>query len=147
MYNERTMNGVLTDFDLATLAGNSYQRGMERTGTVPFMALDLLTAEGFSGGISRLYRHDSESFAWVLLWICGRYDNGKEITNPPFQGWAAKTYEQCFNNKASYLCSPRFKATPSYVAYEKAAHKLVKFSRCENIVEQANQSIPIDLSY
>jgi hypothetical protein len=40
---------------------------MEHTGTIPFMAIDLLTKDAWSGHIERQYRHDCESFAWVLL--------------------------------------------------------------------------------
>jgi hypothetical protein len=49
------------------------------------MALDLL----YESGVPRLYRHDAESFAWVLLWICGHYDNGSMVDNPceVFDGW------------------------------------------------------------
>lgn len=42
-----------------------------RTGTGPFMALDLLEA----GPVPlHLYRHDLESFFWVLIWFCAVFD-------------------------------------------------------------------------
>ena len=43
-----------------------------RTGTVPFMALDLLTEDGPVP--KHLYRHDLESFLWVLIWAAVHYD-------------------------------------------------------------------------
>jgi len=39
-----------------------------RTGTAMFMSLDLLTAKGVNGLVPRTYRHELESFAWVLLY-------------------------------------------------------------------------------
>jgi hypothetical protein len=41
-----TLMGVLNDYDLSSLATLQGPEGNERTGTVPFMALDLLTAKG-----------------------------------------------------------------------------------------------------
>ncbi|KAG1893861.1 uncharacterized protein F5891DRAFT_985493 [Suillus fuscotomentosus] len=54
--------GVLNDYDLSSLADDPGPRGNERTGTVPFMALDLLTKDGQQGKVKHLYRHDLESF-------------------------------------------------------------------------------------
>ncbi|KAG2107426.1 uncharacterized protein F5147DRAFT_653300 [Suillus discolor] len=54
--------GVLNDYDLFSLADEPGPRGNERTGTVPFMALDLLTKDGQQGKVKHLYRHDLESF-------------------------------------------------------------------------------------
>jgi hypothetical protein len=70
---------------------------------MPFMALDLLTEEAWSGRIERLYRHDCESFAWVLLWICCRYDVGNEISDPPLSKFITHDYEECYNAKAPIL--------------------------------------------
>ena len=44
--------GVLNDYDLSSLASAQGRQGNERTGTVPFMALDLLTPEGQGGEIN-----------------------------------------------------------------------------------------------
>ena len=93
--------GVLNDYDLAHLHGRLRPSGFERTGTMPFMALDLLTEEAMEGRIERLYRHDCESFAWVLLWICCRYDDGKEIRNAPLSELNTHDYWQCFVKKFS----------------------------------------------
>ena len=87
--------GVLNNFDLAHMRGKTRPSGTERTGTMPFMALDLLTEGAWAGRVKRLYRHDCESFAWVLLWICSRYDNGAEIEDPPFNQFITSGFEQC----------------------------------------------------
>ncbi|KAG9026500.1 hypothetical protein FRB95_008813 [Tulasnella sp. JGI-2019a] len=80
--------GVLNDFDLATMDKAIVATGSERKGTLPFMALDLLSSNGLNGQIEHLYRHDLESFWWVLVWIIFRYRGGKLIQNPPFSEWA-----------------------------------------------------------
>ncbi|KAG2096079.1 uncharacterized protein F5147DRAFT_763590 [Suillus discolor] len=59
--------GVLNDYDLSSLANDRGPRGNECTGTVPFMALDLLSAKGQQGEVKHLYRHDLESFTQGIL--------------------------------------------------------------------------------
>lgn len=87
--------GVLNDWDLASPQG-PYARtkpmSKHRTGTAAFMALELLANEG--GQIKHEYRHDLESFAWILIWCAfefhlsgkvvgfeNRYDELKEWTD------------------------------------------------------------------
>ena len=59
--------GIINDFDLATWVDHSTTNN-DRTGTIPFMAIDLLDG-GLEDRIPRLYRHDMESFVWVLAYI------------------------------------------------------------------------------
>jgi len=61
--------GVLNDFDLVYITGWT-ARGGRRTGTVAFMALDLLTEKAIKDRFTWLYRHDVESLIWVLAWVC-----------------------------------------------------------------------------
>ena len=62
--------GVLNDFDLAAIMAvgerTPKKQGFERTGTLPFMAIDLLRYS--YGQISRWFRHDLESCMWCLVW-------------------------------------------------------------------------------
>ncbi|KAG1729554.1 hypothetical protein EDB19DRAFT_1641859, partial [Suillus lakei] len=64
--------GVLNDYDLSST--NDTPTGNERTGThtrtVPFVAMQLLKPKGIAGEVEHLYRHDAESFIWVLIWVC-----------------------------------------------------------------------------
>ena len=59
--------GIVNDFDLATWIDHS-ATNKDRTGTIPFMAIDLLDG-GLDRCTPRLYRHDMESFVWVLAYI------------------------------------------------------------------------------
>jgi hypothetical protein len=71
MNDTKTKRGVLNDFDLARLpTQEGSSRAKDNAGNRPFMALDLLSEEAFKGRVKRLYRHDAESFAWCLVYIC-----------------------------------------------------------------------------
>lgn len=58
--------GMLIDLDLAKVLGSGRSGARYQTGTMEFMAIEVLR------GISHTYRHDLESFFYVLLWILGR---------------------------------------------------------------------------
>lgn len=56
-------------------AGDKHIGPCYRTGTGPFMALDLLV-DGYDPPL--LYRHDLESFFFILVWTCAVYDPQKQ---------------------------------------------------------------------
>jgi len=71
MCDPKTKRGVLNDLDLAREGGpNKKPSAKDNTGTMPFLALDLLDKAAFNGQVQRRYRHDAESFAWCLIYIC-----------------------------------------------------------------------------
>ncbi|KAG1861393.1 hypothetical protein C8R48DRAFT_774142 [Suillus tomentosus] len=102
---------VLNDFDLSSIiqSVSSIQdapQGFERTGTVPFMSLHLLTRKAIAGQVEQLYYHDAESFIWVLTWICLRYENGELLRrNRPLDEWLTVDARGCHGKKASYLAT------------------------------------------
>jgi len=65
-------DGMLIDFDLAISANRSSVSAHHRTGTVEFVALDLLQGRNVVHGP----RHDIESFLYVLLMLAIRYSRG-----------------------------------------------------------------------
>ncbi|KAK2462244.1 hypothetical protein APHAL10511_005740 [Amanita phalloides] len=80
-----------------------------RTGTVPFMALDLLVEDG---PVPRhLYRHDLESFLWILIWAAVHYDipNKKNLStseqeiDPELKIWDEGTREDVWSCKRALL--------------------------------------------
>jgi hypothetical protein len=92
---------VLNDYDLSLLKNTP--SGRERTGTVPFVALSLLTWKAIEGKV-HLYRHDVESFIWVLSWVSLQYENGKLRSNSrPFDGWLTVDAIGCRKEKTSFL--------------------------------------------
>ena len=62
---------VLNDFDLAALMEpgdeSPSKAGFEKTGTKPFMAVDLLLRNDKNP--KRLYTHDLEAMIWCMLWF------------------------------------------------------------------------------
>ncbi|KAF8914736.1 hypothetical protein CPB85DRAFT_1204418, partial [Mucidula mucida] len=63
--------GVLNDFDLSSFRDNTAPSSKQRTGTHPYMAREL--HQGAKISIRHLYRHDLESFFYVLLLLTGAY--------------------------------------------------------------------------
>ncbi|KJZ69584.1 hypothetical protein HIM_11021 [Hirsutella minnesotensis 3608] len=58
--------GMLIDLDLAKVANTGPSGARHRTGTMQFMAVEVLRQADHT------YRHDLESFFYVLLWMCAR---------------------------------------------------------------------------
>jgi serine/threonine protein kinase len=102
-------NGVLIDFDFSLSPS-----GQECAGTVPFMAIELLTQEAIEGQAKHLYRHDAESFIWVLTWVCLRYEDGKLLCmGRPLDKWLKVDINTCREKKSDFLYHTRYKAQPS----------------------------------
>ena len=92
--------GVLNDWDLATALSASSTPNTDRTGTVPFMALQLLSTQH----VQHLFRHDVESFIWVFLWVCGCSDGSeKEVPVDPYQTWRILDMAACMEKRRSFL--------------------------------------------
>ncbi|KAK2603987.1 hypothetical protein QQS21_003823 [Conoideocrella luteorostrata] len=58
--------GMLIDLDLAKVKDSSPSGARHQTGTMQFMAVEVLRT------VDHTYRHDLESFFYVLLWMCAR---------------------------------------------------------------------------
>ena len=107
MYKRRedgTIVGVLIDFEPAILSG-SQSTNIERTGTMPFMAFDILASIVTDTPQQHLYRHDAESFLWVAIWVCGTYEGGIERQDAPFNDWTQGDARHCRAYKIEFLTS------------------------------------------
>jgi serine/threonine protein kinase len=64
--------GMLIDLDLAKVRDSGPSGARHQTGTMQFMAIEVLRTADHT------YRHDLESFFYVLLWMCARqsWNNG-----------------------------------------------------------------------
>ncbi|KAM3074531.1 hypothetical protein ACMFMF_006537 [Clarireedia jacksonii] len=104
--------GRLIDLDLAKELDSMPSGARHRTGTMQFMAIEVLEGNGHT------YRHDLESFFYVFLWICVRY--GYEGTGRPklnklirlrtnlLRGWYTGTYADIARNKVGDMDKNRF---------------------------------------
>ncbi|KGQ01897.1 hypothetical protein PAAG_11287 [Paracoccidioides lutzii Pb01] len=68
-------SGMLIDLDLAQEVGSGQSDSQHRTGTMEFMAIEVLC------NIDHTYQHDLESFFYVFIWQCARHGWGKD-NNP-----------------------------------------------------------------
>ncbi|KAG1719638.1 uncharacterized protein EDB91DRAFT_1351878 [Suillus paluster] len=95
--------GVLNDYDLSSTTHDG-PRGKERTGTVPFMAIDLLTQKALEGKVDHRYQHDAESLMWVLAWVCLRYEGGELLSKGrPLDDWLRVDAIRCREKKTDFL--------------------------------------------
>jgi len=62
--------GVLNNFHLARFANKIIPSDNSIIGTVPFLALDVLGSAISRNRDTPLYRHELESFTWVLIYLC-----------------------------------------------------------------------------
>ncbi|KAA6410556.1 MAG: serine threonine- kinase Sgk2 [Lasallia pustulata] len=91
--------GMLIDLDLAKEEGKGPSGAGHRTGTLEFMAIEVLL------GISHTYRHDIEAFFYVLIWLCARRGwalagtSEKPATETILSHWYTGTYEDTARNK------------------------------------------------
>jgi len=95
MYDPENKHGVLTDFDLSLLQWEPRVFGTDRTGTVPFMALELSTQEYWDGKIKRYYHHELESFIWILPYVFLLYKNRVRQRGTLVDSWRTSDYDTC----------------------------------------------------
>jgi hypothetical protein len=109
--------GILVDLDMAQRvdtpqwreppAGTDRNTAPVKRGTTAFKALDLLR----DGSPQRLrYRHDLESFFYVLVWLVTQYEDGHPVV-PPYidiSGWcfgADRHWSDMYRAKKVFLAS------------------------------------------
>ncbi|KAJ6511329.1 hypothetical protein C8R47DRAFT_1094689 [Mycena vitilis] len=109
--------GLLIDMDYALVLNSEGERGPvavgHRTGTLPFMAVDVLCASGVL--VAHEPCHDLESFLYVLIWICVHYAGpgdverqNFDVRNSPMSGWVVgNEYLNIGNAKDSALRHPK----------------------------------------
>ncbi len=104
--------GRLIDLDLAKELDSMPSRARHRTGTMQFMAIEVLEGKGHT------YRHDLESFFYVFVWICIRYgyegtgrQKAGKVVRPKtniLRGWYTGIYTEIARNKVGDMGKNRF---------------------------------------
>ena len=87
---------MLIDLDLAKVLGSGRSGARHQTGTMEFMAIEVLQ------GIDHTYRHDLESFLYVLIWLCARrgWDLCEHPKGRPKESVLTKWYSGSFKDIA-----------------------------------------------
>ncbi|KAL7919357.1 serine/threonine-protein kinase Sgk2 [Trichoderma austrokoningii] len=99
--------GMLIDLDLAKDQDSGPSGARHRTGTMQFMAIEVLR------GIDHTYRHDLESFFYVLLWMCARYawkimacsSEEEEPAVSKLRQWEIGSFKEIASTKRVYMSS------------------------------------------
>jgi hypothetical protein len=109
---EGAPKGRLIDLDLAKELDSMPSGARHRTGTMQFMAIEVLEGKGHT------YRHDLESFFYVFIWMCIRYGyegTGRQKLNKLMRpktnilrGWYTGTYAEIANVKQGHMGKNRF---------------------------------------
>lgn len=100
--------GMLIDLDLAKVLGSGRSGARHQTGTMEFMAIQVLQ------GIDHTYRHDLESFFYVLIWLCAR--RGWDLCRNPkgrpeesrLRNWYTGTFDQIVDAKEHHMGADGF---------------------------------------
>lgn len=112
-------SGTLIDMDLAVNVddiGYNERSGAQRmTGTLKYMAIEIveLAFRDDRRDLEHTYRHDLESFFYVLLDICINYGwpSGRRRGPDPLQGWYIGRYKDMAGVKASDMSNRSFEST------------------------------------
>lgn len=130
--------GILNDWDLASDVIPLGPHAKHRTGTGPFMALDLLADDDPP---THLYRHDLESLFYVLVWAAVHYTLDKAnpvVSQPgsPIMKWTG-TYADAREAKKSFLDDP----LPIFSKIQPAFQPLRKhLNALRNLFHKAHQN-------
>ncbi|KAH6667434.1 hypothetical protein B0J14DRAFT_619990 [Halenospora varia] len=121
---EGAPKGRLIDLDLAKELDSVPSGASHRTGTMQFMAVEVLEGKGHT------YRHDLESFLYVFIWMCIRYGHEDGDDNPKakkrirqpaaascLRDWYTGTYTQIARNKLGDMDKNRFEDIIAYVLF------------------------------
>ncbi|KPM43720.1 hypothetical protein AK830_g2827 [Neonectria ditissima] len=97
-------HGMLIDLDLAKERDSGPSGARHQTGTMQFMAVEVLRR------VDHTYRHDLESFSYVLLWMCARqsWRNGfAKQEKPPRESrlrkWGIGTFQDIADVKRGHM--------------------------------------------
>ncbi|THU91824.1 hypothetical protein K435DRAFT_673302 [Dendrothele bispora CBS 962.96] len=133
--------GILNDWDLAAKVDENgdipISQRCFRTGTKPFLSLDLLQTPS----PPHHYRHDLESFFWILIWAALHYElNGKKTAKRKeiISRWCDGSFEEARQAKVAFLIDKQMAEemfegfTPAFVSLkEKWIEPLYELLRLE----------------
>ncbi len=92
--------GMLIDLELVKKVDSGRSDARHQTGTMEFMAIEVLRL------VSHTYRHDLESFFYVLLWMCARRTWERQfhcmLMDRPNESMLSKWYTGSYEEIAQY---------------------------------------------
>lgn len=138
MYHPIRKCGILTDFDFSVIPCLERVLGIDRIGTIPFMAIELLCDRSWPGNFTRHYQHELEAFLWMLPIVFLAYDNGTFKANTPFiHEWITSNHNICAEGKSYFLVGRQCEAFSSVnSAFEQ--YKILMLKACRVVWKQQN---------
>jgi hypothetical protein len=104
--------GVLNDFDLSVnLKASPLSTSQQRTGTRPFMSMDLLVD---GPPPPHVYRFDLESLLHAIVFLTAQYHKGQKIENPPLQDWYYIDIDALRAKKSAFVLNEPPDVTPDF---------------------------------
>lgn len=114
MYDPVSQCDVLTDFDLSTMDRPERVSGNHQIGTIPFVALDLLSYADRKRYRRRCHHYELESFIWILAVVFLAYNNGERNPQDEFtKDWFTSGYRACSLQKLDFLITDLPSSFPS----------------------------------
>ncbi|SZE99257.1 unnamed protein product [Blumeria hordei] len=110
----KNWKGYIINVDLVVLLmdGKSQEKRQAMTGTMEFMALEILSGSCETTGVvvEHSYRHDLESFYYVFLWQCLScgWEDGKEPNREYLKKWYTGTAHEIFDFKKTEIEGSNF---------------------------------------
>lgn len=105
--NDGDPKGMLIDLDLAKELNSDLSGARHRTGTMEFMAIQVLE------GHAHTYRHDLESFFYIFLWIIIRHNpegGEKNLSKESeLRKWYAGSYRTIALAKTAHMLEDEFR--------------------------------------
>ena len=102
--------GVLIDLDLAVRVQGSDKKPIgepQPPGTITFRSVDLCK----DNPQEVFYRHDLESFFFVLAWIFTHYDKGKPVLRDQYRHWHEGDLKSIAGSKMGFLIMASLRLT------------------------------------
>ncbi|KAF8597083.1 hypothetical protein BDV93DRAFT_499913 [Ceratobasidium sp. AG-I] len=128
---------VQNDWDLCVLVDEP-QSARECASTTEFLAGELLDERYWRGKIQVLYRHDLESFVWILLWVLVCFHEGKETVPANLKEWQTAEYRRCRGSRLLFLLDlPTFHVPPSWTTEWPILIHLRPWVRAKNVDDLA----------
>ncbi|KAH8113840.1 hypothetical protein DFH11DRAFT_1509769, partial [Phellopilus nigrolimitatus] len=136
--------GVLNDWDLSKSGDSTGQSSKSRTGTRPFMAIDLLVPNP----PAHLERYDWESIMYVIIWIACRFERGGHETNrEALKNWLIPDLVVVQEKKQSFLMARPPVITGYYAPLRSWISQLVNIFRKGYGARQEHDVVPsLDLT-
>ncbi len=139
-YNPIRKCGVLTDFDLPAVSWRRHVLETDRTGTILFMALELMFDRYGKEKVARRYHHELEAFIWILSFVFLAHDDGKLVPQNGFtKDWITSDPTACRKEKWYFIADQLLPDSVSLVGSAFENYEWLMFDACFMVFERHSE--------